>query len=109
MIFILFNTDKEKEKEIWFSPMTKTLYQQKIRKPMDNTKTPPKTSITQQLRTDLGRLVGVRTVIQLALLNRVTKGNQHSHSPQQQCNQTNTSRQEYCLQYKHTFAKIDTF
>ena len=29
----------------------KPLYQQKIRKPMDKTKTPPKTSITQRLRT----------------------------------------------------------
>ena len=30
----------------------KPLYQQKIRKPMYNTKTPPKTSITQRLRTN---------------------------------------------------------
>ena len=30
-----------------------------IRKPKDNTQTPPKTSITQRLRTDLGRSVGV--------------------------------------------------
>ena len=28
-------------------------------KPKDNTQTPPKTSITQRLRTDLGRSVGV--------------------------------------------------
>ena len=33
--------------------MTKPL----IRKPKDNTQTPPKTSITQRLRTDLGRSV----------------------------------------------------
>ena len=33
---------------------------------MDNTKTPPKTLITQRLRTDLGQSVGVATVIQLA-------------------------------------------
>ena len=39
--------------------MTKPLYQQKIRKPKENTQTPPKTSITQRLRTDLGRSVGV--------------------------------------------------
>ena len=45
--------NKEKKKEIWLSPMTK------IRKPKDNTQTPPKTSITQRLRTDLGRSVGV--------------------------------------------------
>ena len=35
---------------------------------MDNTKTPPKTSITQRLRTDLGRSFGVTTVIQLLWL-----------------------------------------
>ena len=51
--------------------MTKPLYQQTIRKPMDNTKTPPKTPITQRLQTDLGRSVGVTTVIQLVWLNRV--------------------------------------
>ena len=41
----------------------KPLYQQKIRKPMDNTKSPPKISITQRLQTDLGLSVGVTTVI----------------------------------------------
>ena len=40
---------------LWQNP----LYQQKIRKPKDNTQTQPKTSITQRLRTDLGRSVGV--------------------------------------------------
>ena len=35
------------------------IYQQKIRKPKDNTQKPPKLSITQRLRTDLGRSVGV--------------------------------------------------
>ena len=40
---------------LWQNP----LYQQKIRKPKDNAQTPPKTSITQRLRTDLGRSVGV--------------------------------------------------
>ena len=40
---------------LWQNP----LYHQKIRKPKDNTQTPPKTSITQRLRTDLGRSVGV--------------------------------------------------
>ena len=50
---------KEKKKEIWPSPMTNPLYQQKTRKPKDNTQTPPKTSILQRLRTDLGRSVGV--------------------------------------------------
>ena len=40
---------------LWQNP----LYQQKIRKPKDNTETPPKTSITQRLQTDLGRSVWV--------------------------------------------------
>ena len=31
----------------------------KFEKPKDNTQTPPKTSITQRLQTDLGRSVGV--------------------------------------------------
>ena len=41
---------KEKKKEIRLSPMTNPLYQQKIRKPKDNTQTPPKT-IADRLRT----------------------------------------------------------
>ena len=51
--------------------ITETLYQQKIGKQKKNTKTPPKSSVTQRLRTDLGRSVGVTTVIQLVWLNRV--------------------------------------
>ena len=31
---------------------------EKSKKQRDNTKTPPKTSLTQQLRTDLGRSIG---------------------------------------------------
>ena len=49
---------KEKRRSdpvLWQNP----LYPQQIRKPKDNTQTPPKTSITQRLRTDLGRSVGV--------------------------------------------------
>ena len=46
------------------------MYQQKIRKLVNNAKTPPKTLITQRLQTDLGRSVGVRTIIQLVWLNR---------------------------------------
>ena len=49
-----------------------------IVKAMDNTKTPSKTSITKRLRTDLGRSVGITTVIQLVWLNRLT-GTQPSH------------------------------
>ena len=38
---------------------------EKSKKQRDNTKTPPQTSITQRLRTDLGRSVGVTKVTQL--------------------------------------------
>ena len=55
---------------------------EKSKKQRDNTKTPPKTSIIQRLRTDLGRSVGVTIATQLVWLNRLT-GFQPSHSPQQ--------------------------
>ena len=58
--------------------MTKAPYQQKIQQPIDNTKTPPNTSITQRLLTDLGRSFGVTTAIQLVWLNRFT-GTKPSH------------------------------
>ena len=45
---------------------------EKSKKHRDNTKTPPKTSITQQLRTDLGRSVGVTKATQRVWLNRFT-------------------------------------
>ena len=47
----------------------------------ENTKTPPKTSITQRLRTDLGRSVWVTIATKLVRLNP-----QPSDSPQQLCN-----------------------
>ena len=50
-------------------------------KQRDNTHTPSKTSITQLLRTDLGRSVGVTIATQLVWLNRFT-GSQPSHLPQ---------------------------
>ena len=51
---------KEKKKEIWPSPMTKTpIPTENSKTKGQHTQTPPKTSITQQLRTDLGRSVGV--------------------------------------------------
>ena len=54
---------------LWQKPLYKLI----IRKPKDNIQTPKKTSsITQRLRTDLGRSVGVTTVIQLVWLNRFT-------------------------------------
>ena len=47
------NTCKEKKEEIWLSPITKApTPTEKSKKKRDNTKTPPKTSITQRLRTD---------------------------------------------------------
>ena len=51
----------------------------------ENIQTPTKTSITQRLRTDLGRSVGVTIATQLVWLIRLT-GSQPSHSPQQLCN-----------------------
>ena len=48
-----------KKEEIWLSPMTKApTPTEKSKMLHDNTKTPSKTSITQRLRTDLGRSVG---------------------------------------------------
>ena len=76
--------------------MTKILYQQKIRKPMGNTKTPPKTSITHRLRTDLGRSVRVTTAIQLVWLNRFT-GTHPPHYPQKPRDR------------KHTFKNLKGF
>ena len=68
--------------------------------------TPQKSSITQRLRTDLGRSVGVTTATQLVWLNGFYE-RQPSHSPQQQCNQKDMARQKNRLQYKHTFIKMD--
>ena len=49
--------------------MTKALYQQKCQRGKVTTQTTPqKSSIKQQLRTDLGRSVGVTTVTQLVWL-----------------------------------------
>ena len=63
----------------WQNP----LHQHKIRKPKDNTQTPPKTSITQRLQTNLGRSVGVtshptgvvKPVYGYPILNKETKRN----------------------------------
>ena len=51
---------------------------EKSKKQRDNIKTPPKTLITQRLRTDLGRSVGVTAVTPLVWLNRFTSA-QPSH------------------------------
>ena len=55
----------------------------------DNANNVTKSSITQRLRTGLGQSDGVTTVIQLVLLNGLRV--QPSHSPQQPCNQKDTS------------------
>ena len=59
--------------EILLSPMTKAPTPQKIKKASrQHKKTPPKTSITQQSRTDLGRSVLVKAVTPIVWLNRFT-------------------------------------
>ena len=71
--------EEERKEEIWLSPMTKSpTPTEKSKKQLDNTKTPPKTSITQWLRTYFGRSVGVTEATQLVWLNRFT-GSQPSH------------------------------
>ena len=54
----------------------------------DNTNNATKSSIKQQLRTDLGRSVGVTTATQLVWLTWFT--GPPSHSLQQPCNQKDT-------------------
>ena len=61
----------------------------KSKKQRDNTKTPTKTLITQRLRTDLRRSVGVTIATQLMWLNRFT-GSQPSNLPQKPYNQKDT-------------------
>ena len=57
---------KKEKDDLWLNPMTKVpTATEKSKKQRDNTKTPPKTSITQRLQTDLGRSVWVTTVTQL--------------------------------------------
>ena len=78
--YIVINFDeKEKKEEIWLNPVTKFLAPtEQSKKQRDNIKTPPKTLITQLLRTDLGRSVGVTAVTPLVWLNRFTSA-QPSH------------------------------
>ena len=80
---------EEKKEEIWLSPMTKAPTQAEMPKGQsDNTNNATKSSITQVLRTDLGRLVGVTTATQLLWLTDLRA--QPSHFPQQPCNQKDT-------------------
>ena len=50
-------------------------HKKKYKKKRDNTKTPPKSSITRRLLTDLGRSVGVMKATQLVWLNRLRDPN----------------------------------
>ena len=63
-----------------------------------NTKTPSKSTNTQQLWTDLGRLVGATTYIQQVWFMDLRA--QPPHSPQQPCNQKGTHLKVhvYCVQ-----------
>ena len=64
---------EEKKEDILPSPMTKVpTFTEKSKRQCDNTKTPPKTSITQRLPTDLERPVGVKIATKLVWLNRFT-------------------------------------
>ena len=59
------------------------------KKQRDNTKTAPKSSITQRLRTDLGRSVWVTIATQLVWLNRFTGPN------------VPTNRKRYAIKMTH--------
>ena len=61
----------EKKEEILLSPMTKAPTQ-KCQKGKVKTQTTPQKSITQRLRTDLGRSVGETTATQLVWLTWFT-------------------------------------
>ena len=72
---------REKERDLTQSYDKSPYTDRKIKKKKqqrDNTKTPTKTSITQRLRNDLGRSVGVTIATQLVWLNRFT-GSQPPH------------------------------
>ena len=65
--------EKKDSEEVWLGPMTKApTPTEKSKQQCDNTKTPPKSSITQRLRTDLGRSVGVTIATKPMWLNRST-------------------------------------
>ena len=99
----------EKKEEIWLSPVTKAPTPIEMPKGSDNTTTPQKSSSTQQLRTDLGRSVGVTTATQLVWLTGLRA--QPSHFPQQLCNQKDThlkfvNKPPY-IDYKPTATQVD--
>ena len=56
LVHMVFHWQKETKEEIWLISLTKTVAPtENSKKQSDNTKTPPKTSISQWLRTDLVR------------------------------------------------------
>ena len=63
--YLLKEKRKRSDLVLWQKPPTPT---EQSKKQRDNIKTPPKTLITQLLRTDLGRSVGVTAVTQLVWL-----------------------------------------
>ena len=75
-VFYFFSEKRKRsDSALWQKP----LHRQKNPKSNVTTqRTPPKTSITQRLRTDLGRSAGVTIATQLVWLNRFT-GSQPSH------------------------------
>ena len=66
---------KRSDSVLWQKPLHR---QKNPKNNVTTQRTPPKTSITQRLRTDLGRSVGVTIATQLVWLNRCT-GSQPSH------------------------------
>ena len=97
---------QEKKEEIWLSPVTKTpTPTEQSKKQRDNIKTPPKTLITQLLRTDLGRSVGVTAVTQLVWLNRFTSARNIKRKQTEILSNTGTSM-TYCPLITQTFIII---
>ena len=88
----IYSKRKKKEKRkrsdsvLWQKPFHR---QKNPKSNVTTQRTPPKTSITQRLRTDLGRSAGVTIATQLVWLNHFT-GSQPSYLPQKPCNQKDT-------------------
>ena len=86
MLSKIISLEREKKEEIWLGPMTKApTPAEKSKGQSDNTNNATKSSITQRLRTDLGRSVGVNTATKLMLFTGLRA--QPYHFPQQKCNQ----------------------
>ena len=83
---VLKRKRKISDSVLWQKPLHR---QKNPKKQRDNTKTPPKTSITQRLQIDLGRSVWVTIATQLVWFNRFT-GSKPSYLPQRPCNQKDT-------------------